>query len=174
MARIARGLLVLLVAAAGQAVAPEGEAEGQGQLLGPHLVGHWKLVSFEAAGGNATEFPLGRDVSGQLIYDAAGHMAVQIMKLGRPSFESGDQGAGTAEEVSAAFQGYVAYFGTYVVDERSRLVTHRIAGSLFPNWIGSEQRREIVLEGDRLTLSTPPMLFQGKQRVFRLVWKRME
>lgn len=156
------------------AIALDGKAECQEQLLGPRLVGHWSLVSFEAAGGNATEFPLGRDVSGQVVYDAAGHMAVQIMKLGRPSFASGDQGAGTAAEVSAALQGYIAYFGTYVVDERARVVTHRIAGSLFPNWVGSEQRREIVLEGDRLTLSTPPTLFQGKQRVFRLVWKRME
>lgn len=37
------------------------------------------------------------------------------------------------------------------------------------NWVGSQQRREAFLEGDRLTLSTPPMLFQDRQRVLRLI-----
>src|SRR6267142_2695977 len=92
---------------------------------------------------------------------------VQMMKSARPAFASDDSAAGTADEVSAAFHGYVAYYGSYRVDEGARVVTHRLAGSLFPNWLGSEQRREIVLEGDRLTLSTPPIPFEGKDRVFR-------
>jgi len=142
--------------------------------LAPRLVGHWTLVSFEIVSGGQTDYPFGRDPIGRITYDATGHMAVQIMNAGRPAFTSDDQAAGTAGEVSAAFHGYVAYYGTYSVDEDARVVTHRLTGSLFPNWIGSEQRREIVLEGDRLTLSTPPMLFQGKDRVFRALWKRLE
>ena len=124
--------------------------------------------------GSEAEYPFGRDAIGQITYDAAGHMAVQIMKAGRPDFASVDSAVGTADEVSAAFHGYVAYYGSYRVDEGARVVTHRLTGSLFPNWIGSEQRREIVLEGDCLTLSTPPMPFQGKDRVFRASWKRLE
>jgi hypothetical protein len=174
VARATRFLLVLLLVAVlhdsegTQAAAPEF------QPLAARLVGHWSLVSFEAVSGEHTEYPFGPGAVGQITYDAAGHMAVQIMKAGRPLFASADQGAGTAEEVSAAFTGYVAYYGTYSVDQRAGVVTHHLSASMFPNWVGSEQRRELLLEGDRLILSTPPTLFQGTQRVFRLVWKRLE
>jgi Lipocalin-like domain len=150
------------------------DPRGEAQPLGPRLAGHWTLVSFEMVSGGQTEYPFGRDAIGEIIYDTASHMAVQVMKAGRPAFASDDQAAGTAEEVSAAFHGYAAYYGTYRVDEGARVVTHRPTGSLFPNWLGTEQRRKIVLEGDRLTLSTPPMSFEGKDRVFRAIWKRME
>jgi len=142
--------------------------------LASRLVGHWTLVSFEIVSGGQTEYPFGGDAIGEITYDAAGRMAVQIMKAGRPPFASGDSAAGSADEVSAAFHGYVAYYGTFTVDERARVVTHRLMGSLFPNWLGSEQRREIVLEGNRLTLSIPAIPFQGKDRVFRAIWKRLD
>jgi len=166
--------VTLFQVAAGQRTEGRPDPRGEPQPLAPRLVGHWTLVSFEIVSGSQTEYPFGRDAIGQITYDTAGHMAVQVMKAGRPTFASVDQAAGTADEVSAAFHGYVAYYGTYRVDEGARVVTHRLTGSLFPNWLGSEQRREIVLEGNRLTLSTPPIPFQGKDRVFRAIWKRLE
>ncbi len=45
--------------------------------------------------------------------------------------------------------------GTYSVDERVGVVTHHLAASMFPNWVGSEQRREVLFEGDLLTASPP-------------------
>ena len=83
-------------------------------------------------------------------------------------------GTGTPEEVSAAFTGYVAYYGTYSVDEAAGVVTHLVAGSLFPNWVGGKQQRHFLLERDSLTLTTPPIVLQGSEWVFRLVWKRSE
>jgi Lipocalin-like domain len=174
VAPAAKTLLVLLFSAAPIPAVEEARAREEPQALGSRLVGHWSLVSIESITGDQTEYPFGRDAIGQLTYDAAGHMAVQIMNPNRVAFASGDQGDGTAEEVSTAFHGYAAYYGTYTVNEQSRVVTHRLVGSLFPNWVGTEQRREIVLEGDRLTLSTPPGIFGGKQRVFRAIWKRLE
>jgi hypothetical protein len=165
-------LLILLCATAscsdGAAVAEESKP------LASRLVGHWSLVSLEVVAGQETEYPLGRDVSGVIMYDAAGHMAVQIMRADRPLFASGDQAAGTPAELSAAVKGYVAYFGSYTVNENAGVVTHHLTGSLFPNWVGSSQRRGVVLAGDQLTLSSAPIVFQGKQQVFRIVWKRQE
>jgi len=167
---LAKGLLVLLCFATScRSAVAEGE-----RPLRARLVGHWSLVSLEVASGEAVEYPLGRDVSGLIMYDEAGHMAVQIMQANRPRFASGDQAAGTPAELAAAVTGYIAYFGTYSVDEGSRIVTHHLIGSLFPNWVGTEQRRHIGLIGDQLTLSSQPIVFQGKTRVFRLVWKRQE
>jgi hypothetical protein len=146
----------------------------QSQPLAAALVGSWSLVSFEAASGGHTEQPFGADPVGLLTYDRAGKMAVQIMQPGRPLFASGDQGDGTVEEVLGAFTGYVAYYGTYSVDEAEAVVTHRVSASLFPNWVGSEQRRKVLLEESLLTLSTPPMQDRGKEWVFRLVWRRLQ
>ena len=86
------------------------------------------------------------------------------MKAHRPLFASGDQGVGTSEEMSAALGGYVAYCGTYSVDETARVVTHSLTMSLFPNWVGTEQRRHVVFNGDQLTLNTPAMSFLGQTR----------
>lgn len=169
-----RPILVLLLVAVVHASEGSQAAAPVSQPLGARLVGHWSLVSFETVSGGRVEYPFGPGAVGEIRYDAAGHVAVQIMKTGRSLFASGDQAAGTVEEVSAAFTGYLAYYGTYSVDERASVVTHHLAASMFPNWVGSEQRREVSFEGDRLTLSTPPTLFQGKARVFRLVWRRLE
>jgi alpha-galactosidase len=111
------------------------------------LVGRWTLVSLEIVGDQDVEYPMGRDVSG-------------------------DPSTATLSELSVAVNGYVAYFGTYSVDEDARVVTHHVTASVFPNWVGTDQRREIVLDGDRLTLDSPPLLFNGRMRVFRAVWKR--
>ena len=174
VARTTRSILALLLVAVVHGSERTQAAAPELQPLAARLVGHWSLVSFEAVTGGHREYPFGRDALGQITYDAAGHVAVQIMQAGRRPFASGDQAAGTAEEVSAAFTGYVAYYGSYSVDERAGVVIHHLAASMFPNWVGSEQRREVLLEGDQLTLSTPPTLFQGRQRVLRLVWKRLE
>ena len=170
----ARSLTLLFLIAAGHTTEGGQTPKPHAQPLSRRLVGQWSLVAFEMVSGTRAEYPFGRDATGQLTYDAAGRMSVQIMKAGRPTFSSGDRAAGTAEETVAAFRGYDAYYGTYRVDERAGVVTHRLTGSLYPNWVGSEQRRQIVLEGDRLTLSTPPIPFRGEERVFRLVWKRLE
>jgi len=162
-------LILLCVAASCPGSA--GAAEGR-ETIASRLVGHWSLMSVEVVTGEETEYPLGRDISGVITYDAARHMAVQIMQANRPLFASADQATGTPAELSAAVKGYIAYFGTYSVDEDARVVTHQLTGSLFPNWVGTSQRRSVMLEGDKLTLSSQPIVFEGKQRVFRIVWKR--
>ena len=44
----------------------------------------------------------------------------------------------------------------------------------FPNWVGAEQIRILVLRGDELDLSTAPLLLAGEQRTAHLVWKRVK
>jgi hypothetical protein len=136
------------------------------------LIGHWTLESLAAVNGSEIEYPMGQDIEGVLTYDAADHMATQIMRHGRPGFVSGDMDGGTPAELSAALTGYTAYFGTYSVDDAASSVTHYVKGSLLPNWVGTEQVREIVFDGDRLTLTSPPILFRGQKRLFRAIWRR--
>ncbi len=172
--RTTKALLVLLLLTGAQSSRSTQAAPPASGPLTKLLIGHWKLVSFEATSDGATEHPFGPDATGEIRYDPAGHMSVQIMRSGRKPFAAGDQAGGTTDEVAEAFTGYVAYYGSYSVDEEAGTVIHHLSGSMFPNWVGSDQRRKVLMNGDRLILSTPPTLFQGKQRIFRLTWARVE
>jgi hypothetical protein len=48
--------------------------------------------------------------------------------------------------------GYVAYFGTYRVDEANSVVTHVVEGSLNPGYTGTDQPRPFTLHGDVLII----------------------
>ena len=54
----------------------------------------------------------------------------------------------------AAYDGYVAYFGTYRVDEANSVVTHVVEGSLKPSYTGKDQPRpfKFKLDGDVLVI----------------------
>lgn len=171
----ARALLDGLSAPRAQADADPGADEHAGPRQGSlreQLIGHWTLESLAALNGSDIEYPMGQDVEGVIAYEPTGRMATQIMRYDRPRFASGDMERGTAAELSAALTGYTAYFGTYSVDEGAAAVTHHVKGSLFPNWVGTDQRREIAFDGDHLTLTSQPILFEGKTRVFRAIWRR--
>ena len=137
------------------------------------FIGTWKLVSseFRHSDGQLT-YPMGRDVVGMGMYDASGHFAGQIMRSDRPVFASGDQLKGTPKEIKSAFEGYIAYYGAYEINQEEGTVTHHVKGSLFPNWVGSAQKRFFEFSGNRLTLSTPPFLFGGQQVTAVVTWER--
>ena len=142
--------------------------------LREQLIGTWRLVSFEyhLANGTAVE-AYGARPAGLLVYDANGLMAAQIMNPDRPRFVSGDRRKGTYEELHAAVEGYIAYFGTYDVNEAEGYVTHTEAGDIFPNAVGTNQRRDVELEGDRLVLSVPPVVLGGERMTALVVWERV-
>jgi hypothetical protein len=139
------------------------------------FVGFWKLAASEFRWSDGEVADLyGSDAAGMIIYGARGQMSVQIMRPNRPAFASGDSRRGTPDEIKAAFEDYLAYFGTYTVDEAERTVTHHMRGSLFPNWVGHDLKRYYEFSGDRLTLCTPPMATAGRQFTGVLVWEREE
>lgn len=138
------------------------------------FIGTWKLVSSEfRRSDGAITYPYGQDALGVLMYDAAGNMAVQIIRTDRPAFASGDPSSGTAEEIKLAFEGVLTYFGRYDVDATTGTVTHHVWGCTFPNWIGGDQVRFFAFSAQRLTLSTPPVLVGGATITGVLIWERM-
>jgi hypothetical protein len=141
--------------------------------LGQGLVGTWKLVLLEFRSDGQVVYPAGRDATGLLMYDRAGWMSHQLMRPDRPAFASGDQLLGTPEEIKAAFEGYLAYGGTYTVDEAHQVVTHHVTTSLFPNWVGTDQKRFYKLSGARLIISTPTIPVTGHLMDVMLIWQRV-
>ena len=136
-------------------------------------IGTWKLVSYTSdVDGNIT-YPLGKDAAGQLMYDANGYMAAQITDVHRPKFATEDFRKLAPEEMSAAFKGYVAYFGTYEIDEEKKAVIHHVVNSLLPNWMGTDLIRLYEFTGNRMTLRSEAMVRGSHIIVLTLVWERV-
>jgi hypothetical protein len=143
-------------------------------MLIDQLVGRWQLLSCEAHGADGeVHHPFGLNPVGLIAYEEDGSMSVQVMGDTRARFSAADKSGGTAEEIRGAFSTYEAYFGTYEVNEADRYVTHRISAALFPNWVGSQQRRSARIAGSRLTLQTPPLPYAGRSMIRTLVWERV-
>ncbi len=136
------------------------------------LVGTWRLVSFhlKTLDGQLT-YPYGPDAVGYYIFSASGHMSVAIMPAHRLKFAVGDIMGGSTEEKVAAAETFIGYSGKYEI-QGDKLVVHPDI-SFFPNWVGVDQVRLWELEGNRMTLSTPPLLVRGLQQTARLVWERV-
>jgi hypothetical protein len=136
------------------------------------LTGSWTLVEYTSTDqdGVVTR-PFGTNLHGLLVYTPEGYMSVQIMKSIRPNFALNDLFSGTTEERAAATASYIAYAGRYTL--AAEQVTHHVELSLFPNWVGDDQVRYWTVEGEYLTLRTPPMRTGGKDHVGRLKWRRV-
>ena len=119
--------------------------------------GTWRLKRYERRRTDGSlRLPLGENARGLLIYTPDGCMSGQIMRPERPRFQEGALAGGSAAEIRAALLGYVAYFGTYAVDESARTVTHEVIGSWYPNFVGSRQVRHYEFEGPRQTAAAHP------------------
>ncbi len=117
---------------------------------------------------------MGEAPDGLLAYTAEGTM-IGIMGPGdRPRFGTDDVTGGTAEEQAMAFATFIAYGGRYAVDGDT--IIHMVETSLFPNWIGTKQRRRFELSGDgrTLTVISPPIVLAGTRRIQRLTWARID
>ena len=101
------------------------------------------------------------------MYGEDGYVSVDIMRPDRAKFATEDLLGGEAKERAPAAGTYVSYCGRY--EFRGDTVVHRVELSLFPNWVGVAQERLVEVKGNRLTLSTRPILLGGVQRTAHLI-----
>jgi hypothetical protein len=138
------------------------------------LVGSWRLRRWTAISDDGSEAaPWGDDPEGLIVYSNDGTMSAMMGSPARPPFDSADLTGGSDEERSRAFATFIAYAGPFEVD--GDVVRHHVEMSLFPNWVGSVQRRrwELDASGQRLTLTSPPVTVGGATRIQRLTWERV-
>jgi hypothetical protein len=93
------------------------------------------------------------------MYTETGRMCAVLANPDRPKWKS--EAAPTDAEVRVAFEGLVAYCGTYDVNESERSVTHHIEMDRVPNLAGTDRKRYVALVGKRLVLRPAPPLPQG-------------
>jgi hypothetical protein len=146
----------------------------------PPLVGRWLLKMVEEHHSDGTIIrwppPYSTETLGELIYDAGGRVSMQIARHRVPNFRS-DRWADAAEtasvsEMAAAYHGYSAYFGTYEVHERDGYLVHHVECALFPNLVGTHQRRRFQITENVLTLEPPAVEIASDQVARRLIWQR--
>ena len=118
------------------------------------LVGTWRLIAYEEWLPNGSvERPFGVSPSGYLVYDDTGHMHLQVMSTPAMfDFPGAGDGTGEPSLIQVAYQGYVAYYGTYTVDWAHQVVTHHVEGSLQPDYTATDQPRSFRFEGDRFVI----------------------
>ena len=72
----------------------------------------------------------------------------------------------TPDESKAIVSGAISYYGTYTVDEASKVVTMKIEASSFPNQLGMDQKRLVTsITADELKYQNPTALSGGQIRV---------
>ena len=136
------------------------------------LVGTWRFVSANQQLADGTDKPdpqTGARGVGFLIYTETGQMCAVIANPDRPRWRSASP---TDAEVRAAFEGLVAYCGSYEVNVLDGYVVHHIEMDREPNLAGSDRKRYFSISGNRLVLRPAPPLPPGV-REWAIVWERV-
>jgi len=135
------------------------------------IVGFWQWTGaslLNASGANVR--PASRDPS-VIVYTPTGHMAVLYLPPpGRKPFAGPTP---TVDEARAALQGSVSYFGTYIVQPKSRAVFHYQLGAVNPAAVGGSFMRNFEIAGAEVTLLFPPTTLNGEQVRNTLTLKRL-
>jgi hypothetical protein len=128
------------------------------------LLGEWTLVKYEVFSDNGEARPGNYDVA-RINYGER-EMSAHLMRTGGPK-----EAPATEPSRAAAYQRYLGYFGPYTIDTNARTVTHHVAGSSFPHWIGTDQVRHYAFtDSGLLTLS----LKSGERVTQTLTWQRLK
>ena len=142
-----------------------------GSLTLERLAGVWQLTmaSYERAGtGEPVPSHYGDDPVGVLHYTPGGRMSALIMRTGLPLLGPDHLKADDGDK-ARAFSGVIAYAGRYVVE--GDVVVHHVLAATIPDWVGTEQRRHVALDGDGMVLRSAP---QTSGRVITARWRRIE
>ena len=152
-----RALLVIFLLLSGPSLGVEAESP----------IGTWKLVSWQVIVDNERPQDIfGTHPKGYLILTREG----RIMVLTTAETRRG--GMGDAER-AALHKSMLAYSGKYRIEGKDLITTVEVSWN--EEWNGTEQRRHLRIEGDKLFIESAPapsILYPGKTDFRRIVWER--
>jgi hypothetical protein len=134
------------------------------------LVGTWQVVTNvnTATDGKKTD-ALGPNPKGMAIFSADGHYMITVLRNDLPKIASNNRLQTTVDEDAAIAHGSIASYGTYSI--ANKVVTLVIDQSSYPNWRGTEAKRDILsFNGDEMEFGfASPM--GGRSDI---TWKRIK
>jgi hypothetical protein len=141
----------------------------QEKAIKEQLVGTWSFVSSNAKLPDGSSL-WGENPKGLFIISENGYFSWQIFRSDRPKFASNNWFKATPAELETNNQGTLAYFGTYSVDEKKKVVTFLTLASTLPNSEGEVIKRIITkVTADELTYINPANVSGVRVEA---VWKR--
>ena len=148
---------------------------------GNPLQGTWQLVRWDIryGDGRAPSLPYGDAASGLILYSDDGWMNACIARAGRARLSSESVRSAPEAERLSAFESYFQYAGRYEVRRKEgggQQVVHSVTQSLNPNFVGTQQVRDMHFDGEGgLTLSASDTVSgTDVARHHRLMWKRAD
>ena len=122
------------------------------------FIGVWRLIGCERKlQDGRVAYPYGEKPVGRITYDKAGRMSALLMRPGRRSTVAPGlsliDGNASSEEIREAVNGFIAYFGTFDVDESSHTVIHHVQACLVPSWVGTDLKRAYRFSANSLVLT---------------------
>lgn len=137
------------------------------------LQGTWIMISayeIHADGTRTTNY--GEHPDGLLIVDSAGRYSMQIFKIGRPAFASGDKARGTPDEYREALVGISTHIGKVTIDSTHHQLVFDVDAASFPNWEGKRQIRDYTFKDGVLSYAVPASA-SGSGTTAYSVWRQL-
>ncbi len=139
------------------------------------FIGVWKLISVTAlnADGTRNDAHWGVNPKGAIVYTREGWMTAAINYGGRKPLSTADRFKATTEEKAAAYDTSFSYAGRYEI--KGDKVIHHVEIASVENWVNTDLIRSFRLQGNRLTVLTPPLATrQGSTAKVELIWERVK
>lgn len=136
------------------------------------LTGRWELVTFAQNYDDGRQvLPMGEGPQGIIQYTQDGFMSCIISRSNRENFTTGGQWNASDAEKASAYNSMLSYAGRYTLDDG--FVTHLVDLSLFPNWVGGQQKRHYQFDQQgQLSLTARLEENTPEARTALLLWKR--
>src|SRR5882724_7787609 len=136
------------------------------------IVGAWTLVSVtsEMDDGSRGE-PFGPSPKGVIIFSIDGHFSLFQSRAEIPKIVANDRAKATPEEAQSIVASSIAYYGTYSLDENTKVMVVNLAASTYANVaaIPNQKRTITLLTSDELKFGNPRT--PNGMRL-RTTWKR--
>ena len=120
------------------------------------LVGTWRLIEysdFDSLSGKWIH-PYGDHPRGYFTYTNSGIVNLNV-SAEHPLYISADSAYKKLITLGVLLDNAVGYFGTYTIDSKNASVIHHPKGGPIPWYIGTDQKREFLINKDTLFIGDP-------------------
>jgi hypothetical protein len=168
-----RRSILTVGAAVGLGLLPRAAAAQQ-KTLKQQIVGAWTLVSWVQTRSDGSKYyRFGQQPKGVNMFSPTGRFSIIIVQPDLPKIASNDPNKPTAEEAQAIVRGSIAYFGSYTVDESTKVLTLQLDGTTLTNQLAIPQKRTIdSISVDEMRYSNSTVV--GGLGKIELAWKRAQ
>jgi len=147
-------------------------AQYQQKTAKDQIVGAWTLVSVvsEMDDGKKGE-PFGPSPKGVMIFSNDGHFSLFQSRAEIAKIAANDRAKATPEEAQSIVASSIAYYGTYSIDENTKVMLVNLAASTYANvaTIPNQKRTITLLTSNELKFDNPRT---PNGMTLRTTWKR--